>query len=264
MFETTVESGTLSLLKQLYDLDIEGVSDEISPDDGMFEHDQAHYFSVGQSALRCIKGAMLATKRDEFRNILDFGCGFGRVLRVLQAAFPGAELTACDLSYEAIDFCSKVFGATPVLSNEGISQIQIGKKFDLIWCGTLLTNVDNSYFSGFLELFHSLLDENGVLIFTTYGPFVAHRLRTGSFTYGLEPSRVPQLIEAYDTEGFAYEDYPREVLTRLGLKRYGISVSTPSWVCREVGRVPNLRLLTYTERAWDDHQDSVACVKRSW
>src|SRR5260370_33891758 len=264
MFEDTIDTGATLLLKQLYDLDIEGVPAEISPNDGMFEHDGAHSVSVGQSALRCIKLAMLAAGKDEFRNILDFGCGFGRVLRVLRAAFPAAELAACDISQDAIDFCSKAFGAEPIHSSEDVSQIHIPKKFDLIWSGTLLTNVDSLQFSSFLQLFHSLLRENGMLVFTAHGPYVAHRLKTGAFTYGLEPSLIPKMVRDYDVAGFGYEDYPEEVLTRLGVKRYGISVSAPSWVCREIDRLPNLRLLTYTERAWDNHQDSIACMKGCW
>ena len=260
----TKETSAPSLLRQLYDLDIERVVEEISPADGMFEHDKAHYFAVGQSALRCIKLAMLAAGKDDFRNILDFGCGFGRVLRILKAAFPQADLTACDISKDAVDFCSKTFGSSPVYSREEISEIHIRGQFDLIWCGTLLTNVDAPNFSRLLELFYSLLAENGMLVFTTHGPYVAHRIRTREFTYGPEPNRVPKMVRDYDDTGFAYEDYPQEVLARLGVRRYGISVSAPAWVCHEISRFPDFHLLTYTERAWDDHQDSIACVKRSW
>jgi SAM-dependent methyltransferase len=259
--QENAELDSTLLLKQLYDLDIEGVPSEISPNDGMLEGNLRHYFAVGQSALRCIKLAMLAAGKDQFWNILDFGSGFGRVLRVLKAAFPGAELAACDLSRDAIDFCARTFGAEPIQSNEDVSRIQITNKFDLIWCGTLLTNVDSAQFSALLQLFDSLLVDNGVLVFTTHGPFVAHRIRTGACTYGLSPNLVPALVNEYDTIGFGYENYPEEVLTRLGVKRYGISLSTPSWVCRQIGYLPNLRLLTYTEKAWDDHQDSIACMK---
>src|SRR5438128_5312892 len=85
MEQTTEINGTL-LLKQLYDLRIDGVPAEISAKNGMFEGDREHYLAVGQSALRCIKLAMLAAARDQFRSILDFGCGFGRVLRVLRSS----------------------------------------------------------------------------------------------------------------------------------------------------------------------------------
>jgi SAM-dependent methyltransferase len=264
MFEQTMEASAMMLLRQLYQLDVERVPAAISPDDGMLENDREHYSSVGQSALRCIKLAMLAAGKDEFHNILDFGCGYGRVLRVLRAAFPEANLAACDISKGAVDFCASAFDADPVYSSEDIGSIRISNQFDLIWCGTLLTNVDAFQFAALLRHFDTLLLEGGTLVFTTHGPWVAHRLRTGASDYGVESRMVPQLLNEFAATGFAYADYSKEVRARLGVKRYGISLSSPSWVCRELERLAHLRLLSYTERAWDNHQDCVACMKREW
>jgi hypothetical protein len=49
---------------------------------------------------------------------------------------------------------------------------------------------------------------------------------------------------------------------RVGVTKYGICVSKPSWVCRQIESLQDLRLITYTERGWDNHQDSVACAKQ--
>src|SRR5215831_3504443 len=117
----------------------------------MYEGDRAHYIAVGQSALRCVRTAMMAADKANVRKILDFASGFGRVSRVLTAAFPAAELTACDISRDAIEFCANAFGAKPVLSSEDPGEIEFRDKFDLIWCGTLLTQFDGMQFSKFLN-----------------------------------------------------------------------------------------------------------------
>jgi SAM-dependent methyltransferase len=239
------------------------VPDEISPLDTMLEGDRAHYFSVGQSALRCIQAAMFAARKEGFDSILDFGSGYGRVLRVLRAAFPAAHLAASDIDADALEFCSKQFGATPYLSHADPGHIAIDRQFDLIWCGTLLTNLDQPMIGSLLRLFHACLQPGGMLVFTTHGPFCAERIRTGECTYGLEPGLVPELIARYDHNGFAYLDYPSEVRARLGLVHYGISLCKPSWVCGQLERVADTRIVNYTERAWDNHQDSVACLKLS-
>ena len=249
------------LLKQLYETRVASVSTDISVDDGMFEGDLEHYFSVGQSALRCIRLGMLAAGKDHVTSLLDFGCGFGRVLRVLKLAFPKAELAARDLSRDAVEFCKAKFGAEPLLSREHATDVVIDRKFDLIWCGTLLTNVDAVQFLDFLKLFRSLLLPGGLLVFTTHGPFVVGRLRNGEFSYGLDRAVVPSLIAGYDEQGFGYANYPPEVLLRVGVNKYGISISRPSWVCRQIEDIGGLQLLTYTEKAWDNHQDSIACLK---
>jgi SAM-dependent methyltransferase len=247
---------------QIYEQAITGISTELSPNDSMFEGDRDHYFSVGQSALHCIRLAMFAAGKDDFTNILDFGCGYGRVLRVLRAAFPLAELTASDVSSDAIAFCARTFGADPVISAEDVSQIHLRRKFDLIWCGSLLTQFDGPQFFQYLEYFQSLLVKNGILVFTTHGPFVAQRLRASAFNYGLDPNVVTKALADYETLGIGYGDYPDYVLPRVGVSKYGISVTRPSWVCWQIERVRTLRILTYSEKAWDNHQDAVACINQ--
>jgi SAM-dependent methyltransferase len=241
----------------------DGTQLEISPKDTMYEGNLKHYISVGQSALHCIKTAMAAAGDQNVRNvrsILDFGSGYGRVLRVLKTEFPKADLTACDISREAVDFCAITFGATPVLSSENSSDIRFNRKFDLIWCGTLLTQFDAPGFSEFLQLFRSLLSTRGLLVFTTHGPFVAMRLRTHGLDYGMNETSVSTMLQSYESLGFGYADYPTEILPQVGVKKYGVCVSKPSWVCRQIESLTSTRLVNYTERAWDNHQDSVACT----
>jgi SAM-dependent methyltransferase len=250
-----------SLLSQLFRQPVSGISAEISADDTMFEGSIEHYFSVGESALRCIRLGLLAAGKNNVGSILDFACGFGRVLRVLKAAFPSAQLTVCDISSNAIDFCAKQFDARPIQSGEDFTKLQINSTFDLIWCGSLLTQLEPAQFTNCITFFRSLLSAGGLLVFTTHGPFVAERIRTGESTYGIEERFVPGVIREYDATGYGYGDYPDHILPMVGVKRYGVSISKPSWVCSQIERHPDLRILNYTERAWDNHQDSVACMR---
>jgi SAM-dependent methyltransferase len=86
------------------------VDQGIAETDGMFErhlpHERAwnHYFYCGRSALGAIRLALAAAGTSKVRSILDLPCGHGRVLRVLKAAFPEAELHACDLDRTGVDF----------------------------------------------------------------------------------------------------------------------------------------------------------------
>jgi SAM-dependent methyltransferase len=253
----------LAELRELFEWQPANVHAEISPEDGMYvEGHRDHYLSVGRSALQGIKLAMLAAGKDDCQDILDMGCGYGRVLRTLKAAFPEARLTASDLLRDAVDFCAKAFGATPAYSKERPEQIRINGTFDLIWCGTMLTNLNSDRWRGFFDLFHSLLRPGGILVFTTHGHLVADRLRNRSDTYGLQENVVRKLLEDYDRLGFGYGDYSADVLQIAHIESdYGISVSSPSWVCSRVAELPSLRLLTYTARGWDNHQDVVACVR---
>ena len=231
-----------------------GVSTEIAPDDEMYASDPQYYFEAGTSAVRAIRAAMLIVGKPAVGEILDLPCGHGRVLRTLAVAFPAARLTACDIHRPGVDFCAERFGARPVYSTEDPSEIPLNGDFDLIWCGSLLTHLDEPMWDGFLELFESRLKRNGLLVFTAHGRNIVGRLRRGDFRDAIDPTRGKRLLRAYDDTGFGYTDYS-------GQSGYGVSLSAPSWVCDRIERSETLRLVAYTERAWLGH-DVVACVRR--
>jgi SAM-dependent methyltransferase len=232
---------------------------DIAHNDTMYEGNRDAYMEVGESALRCVKTVMAATGKTGFQNILDFASGFGRVLRVFRAAFPRAQLTACDVSKEGVEFCAKAFGATPVVSSENPAELHFNTKFDLVWCGSLVTHFDAPQFSTFVKLLRSLISPGGVLVFTTHGPLVARRLLTHAAQYGLDEDQVNALLSGYNSSGFGYTDYKWDV-RQVGVTKYGFSVSKPSWVFRQIESLPDTRLVGYTEHAWDNHQDVVACM----
>lgn len=240
-------------LKELIEQKTTNVIRDISPNDAMYA-DKDHYFRVGQEALKCIKLAMLTVGKEDIKNILDLPCGHGRVLRMLKAAFPNAQITACDLEQDAVDYCAKVFGATPVYSNKQPEQIPITSKFDLIWCGSLLTHLDSSDWTSFLNFFNSLLYPGGILVFSTHGRCTANWISKGIHTYGLNLNELPVVINDWENTGFGYLDYP-------DVEGYGISISSISWIWQQLEKLSGLRLLTISERAWDNHQDVIACIK---
>jgi SAM-dependent methyltransferase len=111
------------------------VASDISPNDHMFAGDESHYFGVGQSALDGIRCSLYAAQvpTDNVKRILDLPCGHGRILRYLRAAFPEAEIVACDLLRDAVDYCARSFGAIPVYSHEDPRKIPLPEgAFDLI------------------------------------------------------------------------------------------------------------------------------------
>lgn len=228
---------------------------KISPHDRMFKTDAAHYFRVGYSALHNIRAALGAVGKTEVRAILDMPCGHGRVLRAMRAAFPVARITACELETDGVDFCARTFGAIPVYSKINPAEIGMRERFDLIWVGSLFTHLDASRWPGFLAFFTDVLARGGVLIFTTHGSYSAECMRARTRTYSLQPEQIDAVLASCERDGFGYSDY------RSGAD-YGTSLSTADRVKAFVAATPGLALISYTERAWDEHQDVVACVRR--
>jgi len=237
------------------DLDI---NIDISKNDAMFTGNKYMYFLHGQSALYCIDLAIFAARKEikDIRKILDLPCGHGRVLRALSAAFPHAQITACDLNEDGVDFCAKTFNAIPVYSDKDVEKISLNDTFDLIWVGSLFTHLDSDYWKKFFTFFESHLNFGGLFIFTVAGEFVSKLLQYGG-REELDDITASIILEEYNRGGFGYVNYPRHKI-----KNYGRTLSKRSWVMSLLEQFPSLRQLTYTERGWGGRQDVIACIKQ--
>lgn len=234
---------------------VEGMDLTIAPNDGMLHKEWgdelalAEYLESSRTALGAVRAALAAAGKTDVRRILDLPCGHGRILRVFKAAFPDADLTACDIDRDGVDFCASQFGAEPVYSVEDPARIPIRGTFDLIWCGSLLTHVDAPRWPGFLHLFRSLLAPDGVCVFTTHGVGAVEYIEHGRSTYGVPAPR--KLLRHYERYGFGYQPYQPG-------SRYGISMSSVGWVVGQIAKLADTRLVMYLEKGWNNHQDVVA------
>ena len=239
------------------------VESRISPGDGMYAGGGEHYFRVGLSAIHCINEALSNAQVDSVRNILDIPCGYGRVLRFLVHRFPRARITACELAPEAVEFCAQTFGAEPVLSSEDLTRLSFETPFELIWCGSLFTHLDEAGMVGLLKLFRGSLSPNGLAVFTTQGERVAQRMMTGGYDYGIAREQIPLIVEAYRQSGYGFTTYPD--VREYGVAPnncYGISLTAPDWIRAQAKSVGGLREAHFRAHGWDDHQDVFGFVRQ--
>jgi SAM-dependent methyltransferase len=215
-----------------------------------------HYYSVGADATRVIINALLANSRQPPQSILDFPSGSGRVTRHLRAFFPEARIVASDLYDAHLEFCREAFQIDCLLSQVNVSEIDFGEKFDLIFCGSLLTHLPEALFSDTINLLGRSLSDSGIAVVTLHGRFSDHLQATRSNFY-LPDQDYEVAAEGVRRTGFGYVDYPHNILKGLFNKEegYGIALVRPHWVLRLLEPRTDLKLLGYVERGWDNHQD---------
>jgi SAM-dependent methyltransferase len=232
------------------------VSLNLSPVDHMYEPQKegsnVHYFTVGLQASLIIEKCSGIVNKNNVEKILDFGCGYGRVLRFLINQFPKAQITGCELEEKYTDFCKEAFGVETFQSKANIKELPRDKKYDLIWAGSVFTHLSASKFEELFEYFNEVLNVDGVAVFTTHGRFSEEKLK--SHGYGL--SRIGKKITEYQykTMGYGYQDYPFA-------KGYGVSLMKPSWFMKFIKGYENIEVVTYSEQYWDRHQD-VICIRK--
>ncbi|WP_458095237.1 glycosyltransferase [Roseomonas sp. WA12] len=216
----------------------------------MFDGSGEHYLRVGLSALGIIEAALADAPPP--RTILDLPCGFGRVTRMLRARYPDAAITVCDLDRPGVDFAAATFDARGVYSEPNFRDLHLGGPFDLIWVGSLLTHLPEHQTRQFLDFAARHMGPESRLVVTSHGEYVAERLR--SWNYGLSEPAARGLIAQYLMHGYGYRGYD-------GSPDYGISLAARAWYETQlVGS--GLRLQSYQERGWDEHQD-VLVIRRA-
>lgn len=234
---------------------LEPASRAISPGETMM-FDPAHpemYFFHGKSAMRLVFGALqlLGRERASVNHILDFACGHGRVTRYFRSAFPHAAITASDVDEPGVRFCAETFAAEPHVSTSGpIEAIDFGKKFDLIWVGSLLTHVDIPDWYRFVDLWQRSLNPGGILLFTYASTYVRYLARGGEFA-NLDQAALARALQAFDESGFGYLPYTPGA-------GFGQTFASEAWVAQFMSRYPALRGVLHFERGWGARQNVVA------
>jgi|GEM_PF-525445 len=231
---------------------------EISSADAMFDHRSEgnldHYLRVGRNAVEIIAESMILAGTTDANTILDMPCGHGRVLRHLVNFFPESSIMACDIDKSAVDFCGKTFAIETSYSDKNLRRLDIGKKFDLIFCGSLLTHLPEESFRDALDFLARSLSDRGLAIVTLHGR-ASIWIQHNRCNY-MSNELFSEVETGFNLTGFGYADY-RDV------SNYGISVSAPSYVMAIMETLPNLQVIRYSEKTWDDHQD-VLVFSRRW
>ncbi len=150
----------------------------IHSNDQMFTHSlhhhqdagaaQSQYFNISLqqfSAMRQIQQHFFGSDRDDV-SVLDFACGYGRLLRFLSLAMPRENLFASELQLDALTFVAHEFGVTTLPSHADPQQFQPGRQFDFIWVASLFSHLPESLFDAWLVRLIDMLTPNGVLCFS--------------------------------------------------------------------------------------------------
>jgi len=229
---------------------LDKVNLRLHPNDGMYVASRAqHYLAVGLSAVRCIEKALDESHPGvDVRTILVFPSGFGRVLRFLKVKFPGAEITISEIDGVALDFCRRLFSVKSIMSQRDFSRLATAERFDLIWCGSLMSHIGEKAAADLLRFFYDHLTPGGVCVFTTHGQLSAEWMRKKTQTYGLTERARKQVLSNFHETGYGYADYWNH-------HGWGVSLVSHERMRKIALSVARWNEAFYCEHGWDNHQD---------
>ncbi|MEE8524990.1 MAG: class I SAM-dependent methyltransferase [Thermoanaerobaculia bacterium] len=240
-----------------------GVIGRVHVNDSMLydesEQAVADYLRAGRSALDNIEKALRSSAKTfaEVETCLDFGCGYGRVLRQLQEQIPAAKITASDAVEEGVRFCAEEFGARPLVSSWNVDEIRLGI-YDLIWSGSVFTHLDEaSCETLFGKLGHSLMPSGGVLVFSIHGQYSLDGLAT--FYGKAYAEEADQICREVADAGICFRRYTDESYGRFPVP-YGMTWHRPDYFERLAAERfgDRLQLTMWEAHGWDLHHDVLA------
>jgi len=104
-------------------------------------------------------------------DLLDFGCGWGRILRFWLKEFPDEKIWGCDVMQISMNLCKEFFdGKTGIhfLRNEVLPPLDIpDSKMRVIYAHSVFSHLSQSVADEWIKEFHRLLEVKGLLVITT-------------------------------------------------------------------------------------------------
>jgi SAM-dependent methyltransferase len=225
----------------------------IAAGDGMYSPtSERHYFAVGESAIENIFNALDIARRPptSVRNVLDYACGYGRVLRWLKVAFPDATLLGVDADPKAANGAEMVLNVPTRPLDVTLASPVPGGKFDLVWIGSLFTHLRATETARVIRFLAEQLEPGGLIVFTTHGHLVANRLSSRERLYNLSEQDAESLLRELHTTNYGFSPYN-------GMLDYGISVAHPKALF-DMAMDAKLEPILFVAAGWASHQDVFA------
>ncbi len=162
--------------------------------------------------------------------VLDFGCGYGRIARLMYYFTPPSQLFCVDPWDESIRLCreSRLPGNFFISDYVPRSLPFRDADFDLIYCFSVFTHLSKKTARVVLRLLRRYIADGGMLVITVRPE--EYWLMNGAF----DPSstRSPQdLLEEHRRNGFAFVPHQREPID--GDITYGDTSISIDWLTRE-------------------------------
>jgi len=192
---------------------------EVPGEDQMLAHSLAHhrdaalalsqYFSISIQQFNCFRQIAEGgfEGRPENLRVLDFACGYGRLLRFMAAWLPKNNLHGAEIQADALAANKRLFGIEGYRSSSDPDALSIGQRFDMIWVASLFSHLPDRLFRAWLGKLHSLLAPGGLLCFSVRDESqFAGEMPEAGFVYRPESERIPIDSSVYGT-AWASEDY---------------------------------------------------------
>jgi hypothetical protein len=189
--------------------------------------------------------------------ILDFGCGWGRIIRYFAKDTPEKHLFGCDPNHYIVEQCldSRVPGTFKV-SEPRPKSLPFDGKFDLIYAFSVFTHLSEKTHLECLEVLHDRLTSDGLLCVTILPKSI---IRKRGLTFQLlNDQEIENCIAAYDSGQYIFLGHKSAIVN--GEDTYGDTCIPLSYIEEHWTKLFSIVGSSLSLR--DQEQFLIVCKKR--
>jgi|tagenome__1003787_1003787.scaffolds.fasta_scaffold20943891_2 SAM-dependent methyltransferase len=240
---------------------LDGIPGRVHFNDFMLEDDSPagieKYRTQALNVVSFIERALAAAGREysDVESWLDFGCGYGRVLRFLVDHVDPRKVWVSDVIDEGVRFCSAEFGVHPARSTAAFDTLDLGRH-DFIYAISVLTHLPAEAGRDFLGFLGRSLNPGGIALFTSHGRWSLDNLGFYDAAYESRRSELEQAVAEDGVAFVPYHHYPGG--------DYGMTWHSRERIEEMVRELhgDGLKLLFHEPHGLDGHQDVFAYQRR--
>ncbi len=214
---------------------MEEISTKISERDEMFKTTASHnhpdpklaYLNGGKMIIETVTDILKKWGPELLngKNILDYGCGHGRVARHIKRLNP-AKLVCADVWDDAVGFCAREFSADPfVISDDSPISSRWQSFFDVVISISVFSHLPPARFERNLTALQKAMRGGGILLYTTHGNFSAKKrsltIPDSNFRYGPVGAKPNHTDGRLPVEEYSFmctnPEYNKSMVSKAGL-----------------------------------------------
>jgi len=148
--------------------------------------------------------------------ILDFGCGCGRLLRLLAGHADVWRVTGTDVNPALVDWCRSNLRAVETDLNGLVPPLRLtDQSFDLVYALSVFTHLPEAATTLWLDELSRILRPGGILIVTTSGTSVLETIRNSTLhqtMFGINRTEVDAILKDFAETGLVFKRYDPHVI----------------------------------------------------
>ncbi len=207
------------------------------------------FINSGEQTVEDIENALEAVDRSlaDVRDFLDFGCGCGRLLLALKNRDFTFRVSGCDVDERTIRWCQEHLETAECLVNDALPPTPYQPdSFDLIWCGSVFTHLDEQRQDLWLAELHRIQKPGGLLLASVHGP------------HAWQPRLPAWTIAKLKEQGILYAKMG--AFSGMHPDWYQVAWHTEAYIREHWASFFNI--LGYLPQGFNNHQDIVVAQKR--